>query len=108
MTSKAAILLSSIAVLAFAGCESVPSPIAPPVTAAMAKSTGRQQVDLAWLNSGRSAFVSRCAECHALPAVNEHTRAQWPVIVAQMAKRSGLGPEQRENVLAYILAARGL
>ncbi len=97
--------LALLAAIALAGCESTSSPKAPPVTAAMAKSGGRQQVEMAMLSSGRSAFVSRCAGCHALPDVNEHTRAEWPDLVAEMAKRSGLKPEQREAVLAYLLAA---
>lgn len=93
------------AAIALAACESTSSPKAPPVTAAMAKSGGRQQVEMAMLSSGRSTFVSRCARCHALPDVNEHTRSEWPRLVAEMAKRSGLKPGQREAVLAYILAA---
>ncbi len=105
MTIKPGILLASVAALTFTGCESTSLPKAPSVTAAMTKSGGRQQVEIATLNSGRSAFVNRCAGCHALPGVNEHTRAQWPDLVAEMAKRSGLNPEQREAVLAYILAA---
>lgn len=73
----------------------------------MAQSGGRQQIQIATLNSGRSAFVSRCAGCHALPRLDEQTREEWPRIVATMAKRSGLRPDQGEAVLAYILAARG-
>ncbi len=94
-----------LAVIASAGCESTSSPKAPPVTAAMVKSGRGQQLDMAMLSSGRSAFVSRCAHCHALPDVNEHTRGEWPRLVAEMAKRSGLNSVQREAVLAYILAA---
>ncbi len=107
MAIKRGIFQASIAALAFAGCESTSSPKAPPVMAAMTKAGGGQQVDLATLNSGRSAFVNRCGGCHALPGVNEHTRAQWPGIVAEMATRSGLKPEQRSAVLDYILAAHG-
>lgn len=95
------------AIFASAGCKSTSTPKAPPVTAAMAKTGGRQQVDLALLNAGRSAFVSRCAGCHALPGVNEHRRAEWPEIVAGMAKRSGLTTDQGEAVIAYLLAAHG-
>lgn len=91
--------------VALAGCQSTSSPAAPPVTAAMVKSGGRGQVNMAILSSGRSAFVSRCAACHALPKVNEYPRSEWPGFVADMSKRSGLNPGQSEAVLAYILAA---
>jgi len=94
-----------LAAIAFAGCESTSTPKAPAVTAAMANPGGRQQIDLALLNAGRSAFVTRCAGCHALPGVNEHSRDEWPGIVTAMAKRSGLKTDQREAVIAYILAA---
>ncbi|MDQ6655963.1 MAG: hypothetical protein M3Y80_09140 [Verrucomicrobiota bacterium] len=92
------------------GCESTNAPSggrsgAPEVTAAMT-SAGGQQADRAALETGRSLFLARCGHCHTLPAVASHTAQQWPGIVAQMSKRSGLKPEQREAVLAYILAAR--
>jgi len=101
------VCLSSLValVLAFAGCETTRTPIAPPVTPAMAKSGRAQEADLRMLNSGRDAFVNRCAACHVLPGVNEHSRAEWSGLVAKMEKRSGLTPGQREAVVAYLLAA---
>lgn len=92
-----------------AGCQSTGgggAATAPPVDAAMAQSGRGQHADLAVLQSGRALFVGRCARCHALPSIPEHTAAQWPGIVGKMAKRSGLKPDQRDAVLAYVLAAR--
>jgi cytochrome c5 len=88
------------------GCESTPSAPAPPVTAAMVQSGARQHYDAASLTTGRSLFVGRCARCHALPAVGGQGTEDWPGIMAEMAKRSGLKPDQTKVVLAYILAAQ--
>ena len=100
-----------------AGCESTGNQ-PPPVTAEFAKVGARQHVrhgtnpsdwriDLAMLREGRTLFVSRCIECHTLPAVPKHTAAEWPALIDEMAGRANLKPEQRVAVLAYILGARG-
>ncbi|MDQ6765541.1 MAG: hypothetical protein M3Z22_05505 [Verrucomicrobiota bacterium] len=99
------VFLFSCSLLALVGCGTTPSAKAPPVTAAMA-SRGHQQLDLATLNRGRSAFLSRCGHCHALPDLHEHPAADWPRLVAVMAPRSGLNADERAAVLAYIAAAR--
>ena len=88
-------------------CESTGNP-PPPVAAEFAKVGARQHVDLAMLGEGRVLFVSRCIECHTLPAVGKHTAAEWPALIDEMAGRANLKPEQRGAVLAYILAAREL
>jgi mono/diheme cytochrome c family protein len=90
-----------------ASCESTRNQ-PPPVTAEFAKVGARQHVDLAMLGEGRVLFVSRCIECHTLPAVGKHTAAEWPALIDEMAGRANLKPEQRGAVLAYILAAREL
>ena len=88
-----------------AGCESTGNQ-PPLVTAEFAKVGARKHVDLAMLREGRALFVSRCIECHTLPAVSKHTAAEWPALIDEMAGRANLKPEQRVAVLAYILAAR--
>jgi mono/diheme cytochrome c family protein len=101
--------ISSIVALlcagALSGCQSTP-PGAPPVSAAMVLSAARQHADMATLTAGRTLFVGRCARCHALPDVAAHSAAEWHGIVAHMAKRSGLKPDQSEAVLSYIIAAQ--
>ena len=91
---------------ALSGCETTAGPGAPPITAATLAAGARQQADPAMLTSGRSLYIGRCARCHALPAVAEHSAEQWPEIVSHMAKRSGLNAQQSRAVLAYVLAAR--
>ena len=71
----------------------------------MVSSGARQHVDAATLTTGRSLFVSRCAHCHALPVIAEHTAEKWPGIVAKMEKRAGLQAAEKNAVLSYILAA---
>jgi len=89
----------------------------PPVTPELARTASRQHVrhgtnpsdwriELATLREGRALFVSRCIECHTLPAVAQHSTAQWPGLIDEMADRANLKPAERETVLAYILAAR--
>jgi hypothetical protein len=81
------------------------STTAPPeVTPQLARAYSR--VSLAQLQQGRTLFVSRCIECHTLPAVTAHTAAEWPNLIAEMADRASLKPAERNAVLAYILAAR--
>lgn len=89
---------------AISGCQST-GPGAPPVTAAMHQSGAGQHADAAILATGRSLFSGRCARCHALPSIADYSTDRWPEIVGQMAKRSGLKPDQSRAVLAYILAA---
>jgi cytochrome c5 len=92
-----------IAVCVLLGCES--TRYAPPsVTAEMAMIGHR---DVAQLRRGRTLFVSRCIECHALPSVAAHTAAEWPRLIDEMADRANLKPAEREALVAYIIAARG-
>ena len=103
----AAISLFAALLCLLAGCESTGNQ-PPPVTAEFAKVGARQHIDLATLREGRTLFVSRCIECHTLPAVGKHTAAEWPALIDEMAGHANLKPEQRVAVLAYILAAREL
>jgi len=78
----------------------------PPVTAEIASAGARQHADLVTLQAGRTLFVSRCIECHTLPAVSRHTAAEWPALIDEMVGRANLNSEQRAAVLAYILTVR--
>ena len=67
----------------------------------------RQRMDPAATNAARTLFLNRCAKCHALPQVGRYTTAQWERIIPKMAKRSGLKPEQKAALLAYLVSAKG-
>ena len=86
-----------LACLAFVGCET--ANYAPLVTT-------RRQAETTKLERGRQLFVRRCIECHTLPAIWKYSRDDWPKIVNDMSHRASLKPEERDAVIAYILAAR--
>jgi mono/diheme cytochrome c family protein len=92
----------SVVILQLLGCQST-SYVPPSVTAEMAKTGNRDVVEL---RQGRTLFVSRCIECHALPSVAAHTVAEWPRLIDEMADRASLKPAEREALVAYIIAAR--
>ena len=77
----------------------------PPVTPELARAGAHQHVDLAALREGRTLFVSRCIECHTLPAVSQHSATEWPRLIDEMAGRANLKSTERDAVLAYILVA---
>lgn len=94
-----------------AGCESI-SQAPPPVTSDMVKKSGKlkdpaaRQMRLTELQNGRILFGSRCIECHTLPPVWHYTNQEWPRIIDSMAERAQLKSEERDAMVAYILAAR--
>ena len=99
-----ATFLSAMAcVLWNCGCQTEsPAPMTPAVVTAGA----RGHSDEATLHQGRTLFVSRCVECHTLPAVSSHSAADWPRLIDEMAGRADLKADQRKAVLAYVLAVR--
>jgi mono/diheme cytochrome c family protein len=74
----------------------------------MARTGAKQDVDLAALREGRRLFVSRCIECHTLPPYWHYSASEWPKIVDSMAHRASLKNAQRDDIVAYLLAARQL
>ena len=83
------------------GCETTSTNIPPPVTTAMTKSRNAKD-----LNDGRQLFVTRCLDCHSLPVIAEHSTTEWPHLVDKMSGRAHLKPEQRDEIVAYILAVK--
>jgi hypothetical protein len=99
-------LVTAFYVATFAACET--ANYAPPVTPTMTRSTSRskQEVRVIKLERGRDLFVHRCIECHTLPPMWKYSRDDWPKIVNDMSHRASLKPEERDAVIAYILAVR--
>ena len=89
----------------FAGCGTATNYV-PPVTPQMATGKKENQAELATLREGRRLFVHRCIECHTLPPVWHYTTEDWREIVSSMSHRASLKPEEREAIIAYILAVR--
>jgi cytochrome c5 len=97
--------LLSVVFLAVQGCTmgtSAPPAVSPAVVAAGARSHASPDQ----LSQGRSLFVARCVECHTLPAVSAYSPDRWRKVLSQMAPRANLQPNDKQAVLAYLVAAR--
>ena len=93
------------AVCLLVGCQ-LTNNAPPPVTPAMRNAGQRNHADLVTLNEGRRLFVSRCIQCHTLPPFWHYSAKDWPGIVDSMAHRANLKRNERDAIVAYILAAR--
>lgn len=89
------------------GCGSA-SFYAPPVTPELVLAAKRGHVDARTLTAGRSLFLNRCIQCHALPEMRQYSAPQLTAIVGAMSGRSNLTPEQHDAVLKYLLTIRSL
>lgn len=62
---------------------------------------------------GAKAFVAHCATCHALPDPRQHAAADWPAVVARMARnagimqRGGMPPDAQTSIIGYMQTAAG-
>ena len=90
-----------------AGCQSNLA-LAPPVSPAFLRAGARENADERTLAQGRALFLNRCIQCHALPEVARFDAPRLTVIVAKMAGRAKLSPNQHDAVLKYLLTARSL
>ena len=98
-------LFATLALLALHACTigpSNPPPVSPAVIASGVQNHATEQK----LTFGRSLFVQRCIQCHALPEIRAHSAEDWPKLISEMADRAKLKAKEKEAVLAYLLAAR--
>lgn len=72
-------------------------------TQKMAEDSG---VSLSALQAGYGVYTRQCYQCHAQPDPSKLTEQQWKNIVPVMGKHAGISDEDRENVLAYLLARK--
>src|ERR1700704_4503557 len=94
------IRLAFTAFVVLTGCQTSTDTV-PLITTEAARHHGQSA---STLREGRSLFVRRCIECHALPVVSRHRLEVWPAIVAGMSARADLKPAEREAITAYIVA----
>lgn len=86
-----------VLLVGFAAC----APHSPPqVTAADAE---RANVALAELEQGRKLLLGKCAGCHRTPMPSDHTAAEWPQMLDEMADRAHLDLRQRELIEKYLV-----
>lgn len=104
MRSIASILMPALVALA-AGCVSLED-AAPPVAAPLLlASPGASRSEL---ESGRRLYLGECARCHAVEPIRDYGTEAWRAILADMAARTALTPEEERAVTAYVLGARAL
>lgn len=81
-----------LALLALAGCETIPSSSAP--------AQGGGGSDLAL---GRRLYYGRCASCHAPEPITDYTKAEWRDMVAHMRQRAKLTPPEEAALIAFLM-----
>ena len=82
--------------------------LAPPVTPALVKAASGEKADVPTLTAGRSIFVSRCIQCHALQDVSRFNAPRLTAIVGMMSRRANLSPAQHDALLKYLQTVRSL
>lgn len=93
-----AFIVALVAGLAGAGGCARRSP--PQVTAMDAE---RANVELAELQQGRKLLLGKCAGCHKTPMPRDHTPAEWPAVLDDMAERAKLNADQERLIQQYLL-----
>jgi len=88
-------------VLALVGAASCARRVPPAVTAADAQ---RAQLPLAELDQGRTLTIRKCGRCHDTPMPSDHTAADWPELIGEMAERSKLEGDERTTIMRYLVA----
>ena len=78
----------------------------PAVSPIMVATAAGKETTVSALESGRRILSTRCIACHGLEPIQKFSPEQWHSIVAQMAERAKLSPEEREQVTSYLIAAR--
>jgi hypothetical protein len=66
----------------------------------------RENADERTLAQGRTLFLNRRIQCHALPEVARFDASRLPAIVSKMSGQANLSPKQHEAVLKYLLTVR--
>jgi len=64
----------------------------------------RANVALSELQAGRTMLIKKCGGCHRPPKPDQHTAAEWPRSLDEMATRSNLDGEQRRLIQLYVVA----
>lgn len=95
--SVIATMKPAIAAALLAAC----TPHTPPrATAADAE---RAQVEIVQLEQGRELLIKKCEGCHKTPMPTDHTAADWPTLLDEMAERSKLDRVQRSLIEKYLV-----
>jgi cytochrome c5 len=70
---------------------------------ATATDAQRARVELAELQQGRQLLIRKCGNCHQTPLPSQHTAADWPGKLDEMADRANLDALQRRVIGQYLV-----
>lgn len=56
------------------------------------------------LDQGKTIYLSKCKECHALKNIHDYTTGQWNEILKKEIPRAKLGKNEGDQVTVFILA----
>ncbi len=71
-------------------------------TKTVATSTASINTSAEYVTKGKTVFDQHCGKCHGLPEASDHTAEQWNKIIARMAPKAKLNPDETNWVLAYV------
>lgn len=101
--SLRAAVAGGAALLLLAGCAGrprVPYPTAKHVE--LAERNG-EVTTLDALKVGRSLYISRCGDCHALKDPASLDPADWPEMVGRMVDNAKINPDQQRAITQYLV-----
>jgi hypothetical protein len=99
------VALPVAAILAAAGCASLPYGSDPISRELATRARGRGFPEEQILTSAR-LFNAKCVRCHKAYDPADYSKADWEVWMEKMAKKSKLTPEQAELISKYTAASR--
>jgi mono/diheme cytochrome c family protein len=70
---------------------------------ATAGDAARAGIELADLQQGRQLVAAKCGGCHRTPVPAELRPDDWPHMLAEMARRSGVDGSQRHLMQQYLV-----
>lgn len=81
---------------AIAGCAAA-------LPVATVQDASRAGVEIGDLERGRTLLAAKCSGCHRTPQPSEHRAADWPRMLDEMSRRSGLDTQQHRLVHDYLV-----
>ncbi len=58
------------------------------------------------LEASRALYITRCSSCHSLNQPSDYPPDEWALWMRKMTPKAKLTPNEAEDMLTYLLAAR--
>jgi mono/diheme cytochrome c family protein len=58
------------------------------------------------LESARALYITRCSSCHSLNQPGDYPPDEWATWMRKMTPKAKLTPNESQDILTYLLAAR--